>query len=162
MRRRTLSSTVVITTIALAVAMLVAFPGVAHEIEADPMAPVVFTGAWTNDDGGVNGGDIGDTGLPSLGFDFWPVNDSSDDPETPGTAATRRPDDAARCVAGVRDESPTNVDLAIDLGTGAYTSISISSGTGLCHLSRAGRRSCLGTSEPVGEARAVPPVVSVA
>ncbi len=120
MSGRTRALTVVIITIVLAAGMLAAFPSSAHEAASGPMAAVTFVDAWTNDDGGVNGADIGDTGLASTGFDVWPVSDSSDDPEAAGIQALRRTDDAARCVAEVRDGVSDFIDLTIDNGYPQY------------------------------------------
>jgi len=118
--RQARAKTAVVATIAFAAGALAAAPTAAGDGTPGPLAAVDFVAAWTNDDGTVDGADIGDTGLASIGYDIWPAGVSSDDPEAAGLPAPRRPDDAAKCTTEVRSGDPDLVDLTIENGYPQY------------------------------------------
>ena len=105
---------------AVAVAMPLAYAGAYDRNPPRQSRSVVFVNAWTNDDGTVNGTDIGDSGAVSVGFDLWPVGLSSDDPKASGPSALRLVDDAAICAAEVRPSNRHKIDVRIDNGYPQY------------------------------------------
>jgi hypothetical protein len=108
---------IVLAVIAGSVGMMAA-PGAASDPGPALLAGVVFADAWTNDDGTVDQGDLGDTGLASPGYDAW--DSSSSDPVEPGIDPPRHDKDVAICTATVRPGDPEVVDVAIDQGYPGY------------------------------------------
>jgi hypothetical protein len=84
------------------------------------MAGAIHAPMSANDNGTVDGTDIGDSGAVSAGFDLWPVGFSSDDPAAPGPTPLRLVDDAAICAAEVRSSDRHRVDVRIDNGYPQY------------------------------------------
>jgi len=123
MTRRTGALGVVLVTIATAMG-LVATPGLAYTPDPGPLAAVDFVGAWTNDDGRKDDGDLGDTGFDSTPFyDAWPLLPgpvSSSDPRDPGLDPAREDKDVAICTAAVRTADPDFVDVVVQHGYPGY------------------------------------------
>jgi uncharacterized repeat protein (TIGR01451 family) len=101
--------------IALAVALIAlvaAWPGAARAaIEDEIPALIDFVTAWTNDDGHVDGADVGDVGEVNAIYDAW-LGDSSVDPSGPGYPADRTTKDVARCTATIAAD-PDFVDVTV-------------------------------------------------
>ena len=110
----------VLATIATAMG-LVATPRRRRPGDPGPLTAVDFVGAWTNDDGGVDGGDVGDTGGTLRGYDAWRRQQRRPraDPG-PGCRPRARGKDVAICTAGVEPGDPDSVDVTVQTAYPGY------------------------------------------
>lgn len=97
---------------ALVVSLLLLLVPAAATGTAPAVAGINIVDVWTNDDGHVNGPDVGDDGGPITSFDAWgPL--SSADPHGPGIATVRLDKDVARCTGTIGEASGVlHVDAA--------------------------------------------------
>ncbi len=102
----------VLATIGVAVLMTAVAPGARTDDTPDGLAGLRFVAAWTNDDGTVDGVDVGDDASPGV-FDVWPGLESSVDPMAVGLDAPRILDDVAKCAAAVRALDADFVDVEV-------------------------------------------------
>lgn len=73
---------------------------------------IALVDVWTNDDGRVNGDDVGDVGDISPVFDNWRRR-SSNDPATAEIDADRVDKDVARCKASIKRRHPRRATVKI-------------------------------------------------
>ncbi len=92
---------------------------------------IALVDVWTNDDGRVNGDDIGDVGDVSPVFDIWRRR-SSNDPAVAAMDAERVDKDVARCKAYVKRHNPRKAKVKI---WNAYPGYVCTISVGLINLS---------------------------